>query len=179
MQVLNMIQSKYHLLFYSERFLELRRIQLGDRPVSGTHARESLENFFERAIHGSTIAERISEEEQNRPNAVTNDVQNLLQQGLVNTTLQNNFRQHVERTLSARQPTSNTATSKPARERRARGSVANSQFRSQLETLFQSRIGSNNFRPELRRNGSTQNRNIGSQMHRHPRPSQQNRSVLI
>lgn len=82
-----MIQSKYYLLFYSERFLELRRIQLGDRPVSGTHARESLENFFQRAIHGPTIAERISEEEQNRPNAVTNDVQNLLQQGLVNATL--------------------------------------------------------------------------------------------
>jgi len=86
----------------SERFLELRRIQLGERPVTGGNARASIENFFERAINGPTQQERAEEEAQNRPETVANDVQSLLQLSRVSSAIQNGFRRQLEATLSGR-----------------------------------------------------------------------------
>lgn len=156
----------------NERFLELRRIQLGDRPVSGTHARESLENFFQRAIHGPTNEERISEEEQNRPTVVANDVDNLLRQGLVNATLHNDFRNQLERTLSARR-INNSAPVRPVPQQRPQRPVGNSQFRSQLESLFQGRIGSNNLRAAPSTTRSTAGHG------EHPRVQQSRQTPLL
>lgn len=99
----------------SERFLELRRIQLGDRPVTNSNARENLENFFNRAINGPTPEERNEEEQANRPETVANDVQSLIQLSRVQSALQNDFRRQLESALSGRVMTnasqSNTRTS--------------------------------------------------------------------
>lgn len=96
----------------SERFLELRRIQLGERPVTGGNARTSLENFFQRALHGPTEEQRTAEEESNRPENVANDVQSLLQLSRVRSALQSGFTTRLESTLSFRaQP--NSVTQQP------------------------------------------------------------------
>ena len=101
---------------FSERFLELRRIQLGERPVTSGNARESLENFFNRAINGPTTEERNEEEAQNRPANVANDVESLLQLSRVRAALENGFRNQLESALSGR--TSTTTTQSPQANRR-------------------------------------------------------------
>lgn len=109
------------LFFYSERFLELRRIQLGERPVTSGNARSSIEHFFDRAINGPTVQERTEEEAQNRPQNVANDVESLLQLSRVSSAIQNGFRSRLEATLTGRssQTTTNTNQS-PARNTRNR-----------------------------------------------------------
>merc|ERR1719427_947751 len=47
----------------SERFAELRNIQLTDRPVTGGAARGNIESFMRRAVHGPTEEEQIEEGE--------------------------------------------------------------------------------------------------------------------
>jgi len=86
----------------SERFLELRRIQLGDRPVTSGNARDSLEDFFHRAIHGPTIQQQNNDGERNRPENVSTDVESLLQLSRVRSALQNGFRNQLEATLTGR-----------------------------------------------------------------------------
>jgi len=83
----------------SERFLELRRIQLGERPVTNGNARTSLENFFQRAINGPSVEQRNAEEEANRPENVANDVQSLIQLSRVQSALQNGFSNRLESVL--------------------------------------------------------------------------------
>lgn len=109
-------------VFSSERFLELRRIQLGERPVTSGNARESLESFFNRAINGPTTEERNEEEAQNRPENVANDVETLLQLSRVRAALQNGFRNQLESALSGRTTTSTTTTPQVNRRRYQRSS---------------------------------------------------------
>ena len=125
---------------FSERFLELRRIQLGERPVTGSNTRETLETFFHRAIHGPTEQERQREEEANRPDHVTHDVQLLLQRQVVRSALQTDFRSHLEQTLNSRHHPQ-AASAHPSQPQRRRNIVGNTAFRSQLERLFGDRHG--------------------------------------
>ena len=85
--------------------MELRRIQLGERPVTSGNARSSIEHFFDRAINGPTVQERTEEEAQNRPQNVANDVESLLQLSRVSSAIQNGFRSRLEATLTGRTTT--------------------------------------------------------------------------
>jgi len=109
----------------SERFLELRRIQLGERPVTSGNARSSIEHFFDRAINGPTVQERTEEEAQNRPQNVANDVESLLQLSRVSSAIQNGFRSRLEATLTGR--SSQTTTNPPP--------TRNTRNRQQLPSL--------------------------------------------
>lgn len=98
--------------------MELRRIQLGERPVTGGNARTSLETFFQRALHGPTEEQRTAEEEANRPENVANDVQSLLQLSRVRSALQSGFSSRLESTLSFRSaPTTQTRETASQRPR--------------------------------------------------------------
>ncbi|XP_057312548.1 E3 ubiquitin-protein ligase LRSAM1-like [Hydractinia symbiolongicarpus] len=119
----------------SERFSELRSIQLDERPVTGRNSRENLETFFRRAIHGLTEEERQQQEEFNRPEHVANDVNNLQEQSIVQSTLQTGFRAQLEQALSSR------IQQQTRQVERRRGSVRHPSvgglaFRSQLERMY-------------------------------------------
>jgi len=128
----------------SERFTELRSIQLSDRPVTGGVARGNIDSFFRRAIHGPTDEEREEEEAANRPAHVADERELLQQQSLVRSSLQNDFRDLLERTIAARMPSSLQALPRPQqnqprppRPQQVEGSlVGGSDFRSRLESLY-------------------------------------------
>jgi len=153
--ILNGIDLLLHRLS-SERFLELRRIQLGERPVTGSDARENLENFFHRAIHGPTDEERMQADEENRPVNVANDVESLIQQGLVRSSLATSFREQLERSLSSRMSNTTTSPNRPPHVNNARREIqtqrpapssVNNTFRSHLERMYADRLGLNASQP--------------------------------
>jgi len=119
----------------SERFAELRNIQLSERPVTGGNARGNIETFMRRAVHGPTEEERQQEDEANRPEHVANDVQFLNQQSVVQSSLHNDFRNILERTLLQRMSTSQ-AQRRNSIQRQERNLVGGQNFRSRLEALF-------------------------------------------
>lgn len=124
---------------FSERFAELRNIQLSERPVSGGNARDNIETFFRQAVHGPTEEERIVIEENNRPAEVVQDVQLLQQRSVVQSSLQNQFRGILERALLRRvtgQPANPEPQNNPPQRQRQRNLVGSSDFRARLESLY-------------------------------------------
>lgn len=92
--------------FCSDLMFELRRIRLGDRPVTGQNHRENIANFVAKYVqdptHSSqsnkeTIPANVDAVEQHRPEAVIVEVQGVFEQHRVSTVLQSaNFRRHLE-----------------------------------------------------------------------------------
>jgi len=142
----------------SERFAELRNIQLSERPVTGGNARGNIENFMRRAVHGPTEEEQLQEDAANRPDHVTNEQQFLRQQSVVQSSLQNEFRTILERTLLARvSPTSEVTNVQRENERETGNAVGGTTFRARLEALFGER---NSGTRTDNRQPRTRNRNV-------------------
>jgi len=146
----------FDLLFQritNERFAELRDIQLSERPVTGGAARGNIESFMRRAVHGPTEEEQQMEDAANRPEHVASDQMFLRQQSVVQSSLQNDFRNILERTLLARMAPATTTTA-PRESEAPRGLVGGENFRSRLEALFGGRASSTpqpaNPRPQAR-----------------------------
>ena len=76
---------------------ELRRIQHGDRPVTGQGSKEAVEQFFSRALSGDTGSSRP---EENRPEHVVVEVNALVERRPVSSLLQSRgFRRNLEGAL--------------------------------------------------------------------------------
>ena len=100
----------------NERRSELARLHRGDRLVPLSNARDNLESFFQSATQGTDDA---VDSHDRRPSQVTNDVQNLRQQNLVQAALQSgSFRMQLERTLGGR--LTNTVSQRPGNQQSPR-----------------------------------------------------------
>lgn len=106
--------------------------------MTGRNSRENLDTFFRRAIHGLTEEERQQQEEFNRPEHVANDVNNLQEQSIVQSTLQTGFRAQLEQALSSRiqQQTRQVEGRRGSVQNPSVGGLA---FRSQLERMYADR----------------------------------------
>ena len=81
-----------HFCLFSELMFELRRIQHGDRPVTGQGHKEAVENFF--------TGVRSEPVEQNRPDNVVVEVNALVERRPVSSVLQGSgFRRSLENAL--------------------------------------------------------------------------------
>ncbi|XP_013383177.1 uncharacterized protein LOC106153697 [Lingula anatina] len=86
----------------SEIMYELRRIQHGERPVSGTDSREQLESFFAKRMSVASNEKEnapanVDSVEQHRPESIVVEVSGLFEQRRVSSILQSaRFRQNLE-----------------------------------------------------------------------------------
>ncbi len=79
---------------------ELRRLQHGDRPVTGQGNKEVVENFFSRALNTDPSAPSTSSTEQQRPESVVVEVNALVERRPVSSILQSSgFRRNLESAL--------------------------------------------------------------------------------
>ena len=99
------------MIFFRDRVFELRRLKLGDRPVTGQGNWEAVEQFFNRRYNATDD----EPEQHDRPEEVVVEVQGLVERRCVSSLLQTlQFRQRLEGALrSSLQTVTN--------ERRARG----------------------------------------------------------
>lgn len=114
----------------SDLMYELRRIEHGERPVTGQNHREQIASFIakhvpepEGATSGKNVPANVDAVEEHRPEAVVVEVQGVVEQRRVSSMLQSsNFRRHLENIIrgsltSASQSASAAASTATARTR--------------------------------------------------------------
>ncbi|KAL8601280.1 hypothetical protein ACOMHN_003224 [Nucella lapillus] len=87
----------------SDLMYELRRIQFGERPVTGQNHREQIASFMAKhskepvGAGGKNVPANVDAVEEHRPEAVLVEVQGVVEQRRVSSMLQSsNFRRHLE-----------------------------------------------------------------------------------
>ncbi|ESO97035.1 hypothetical protein LOTGIDRAFT_231775 [Lottia gigantea] len=108
----------------SELMYELRRIQHGDRPVTGQGRKEQVDQFFAKRIQASASAENVPSNvdnvEEHRPEAVVVEVQGLYEQHRVSQMLQSQqFRRQLENIIRGNITTAPRQQPVPQPRRRA------------------------------------------------------------
>jgi len=82
---------------------ELQQITHADRPVTGTESRYNINSFFAKRLDAQAAAEgkenvpvNVDSVEEHRPDTVVVEIQGLVEQQRVSSTLSTNFRRHLE-----------------------------------------------------------------------------------
>ena len=93
-----MLYERIHFIYFSELMFELRRIQHGERPVTGKGNKEAVEQFFHRALN--TDEAEPEAPDANRPEHVVVEVNALVERRPVSSVLQSSgFRRNLEHAL--------------------------------------------------------------------------------
>ncbi|XP_052099826.1 uncharacterized protein LOC127734153 isoform X2 [Mytilus californianus] len=87
----------------SDRMNELRQIQHGERPVTGTDSRDNINSFFAKRLDAQAAAQgkenvpvNVDDVEEHRPDTVVVEIQGLVEQHRVSNVLTTNFRRRLE-----------------------------------------------------------------------------------
>lgn len=87
----------------SDRMYELRQIQHGERPVTGTDSRDNINSFFAKRLDAQAAAQgkenvpvNVDDVEEHRPDTVVVEIQGLVEQHRVSNVLTTNFRRRLE-----------------------------------------------------------------------------------
>ncbi|XP_071171404.1 uncharacterized protein [Mytilus edulis] len=87
----------------SDRMHELRQIQQGERPVTGTDSRDNINSFFAKRLDAQAAAQgkenvpvNVDDVEEHRPDTVVVEIQGLVDQHRVSNVLTTNFRRRLE-----------------------------------------------------------------------------------
>lgn len=95
--------TNFDTSIYSDRMHELRQIQQGERPVTGTDSRDNINSFFAKRLDAQAAAQgkenvpvNVDDVEEHRPDTVVVEIQGLVDQHRVSNVLTTNFRRRLE-----------------------------------------------------------------------------------